>query len=61
MNDLQYVQTRLMADGKEKWPMVAAKTGVSVHTIIKVACQYTKNPTFYTIDPLVKYYRKRRR
>lgn len=59
MDDLSYVQLRLMADGKDKWPVVASKTGISVHTIIKVARQQTKNPRFYTIAPLTQYYRAR--
>ena len=57
MDDLTFVVSRLMADGKDKWELVAEKTGVPVDTIIKVARRQTKNPRFYTIDPLTKYYR----
>lgn len=57
MDDLNYVVKRLLADGKERWPVVADKTGVPVDTIIKVARRHTRNPRFHTIDPLVKYYR----
>ena len=57
MDDLNYVKERLLADGKEKWDAIAEETGVSVHTIIKVARGQTKNPRFHTIDPLTKHYR----
>ena len=58
MDDLKYVVDRLIADGKDKWPDIAEKTGVPVDTIIKVARRQTLNPRFHTINPLVKYYRE---
>lgn len=57
MDDLDYVIERLKADGKDRWPEVAEKTGVSVHTLIKVARGQTINPRFRTIEPVSKYYR----
>lgn len=57
MDDLDFVRSCLLADGKDKWPQIAEKTGVPVDTLIKVARGHTRNPRFHTVDPLTKYYR----
>ena len=59
MDDLTFVVSCLIADGKDKWETVAKETGVPVDTIIKVARRQTLNPRFYTINPLIAYYQAR--
>ena len=43
--------------GREHWPQVAGATGISVHTIIKVANGDIVSPRYTTLEPLVRYFR----
>jgi hypothetical protein len=59
MQDLhEYVVDSLNTVGKDGWEAVAAKSGVSVHTIIKVAKREIESPRWHTLAPLVKHFRK---
>lgn len=43
--------------GRDEWPQIASATGVSVHTIIKVANGEIASPRYATLEPLVRYFR----
>lgn len=50
--DIQDLQNRLRSV-RDEWPQLAARTGVSVHTIRKIAYGDRKNPRADIVLPLL--------
>jgi hypothetical protein len=53
----ELVVRELEIAGRDAWQGIADATGVSVHTIIKVANGEIVSPRYATLEPLVRYFR----
>lgn len=53
----ELVVRELEKAGRDEWARIASATGVSVHTIIKVATREIASPRYTTLEPLVRYFR----
>lgn len=53
----ELVVRELEAVGRDGWPPIADATGVSIHTIIKIANGEIESPRYATLEPLVRYFR----
>jgi len=43
--------------GRDAFSTIADRTGISVHTIIKIANGTIKSPRYETLEPLVRHFR----
>lgn len=60
MSDFEYVRQHLpRADAKEELEAVATGSGVSFHTLLKIAKGETEDPRTSTVNRLAVYFRAR--
>lgn len=53
---LGYLKRNLLAAGPQRWPVIAAETGCSSHTMRKIAYGDIKNPGVDTVQPLINLF-----